>query len=136
MAMNLENADSKPYWEAIGRGQLLFQRCSCGHVQFPPRHLCTKCWNDTLEWVESSGRGTVESFTVVRRAPIEEFRDKVPYVIVAIVVEEGPRMITNLVGEGALEVAIGDPVTVTFLPDHHGRVLPQFQRVNDTLATA
>ena len=128
--MNIENGDSKPYWEGARQGRLLLQHCkNCGHVQFPPRHLCAKCWNYGLAWVESSGRGTIESFTIVHRAPTPEFRDKVPYVVAAILLKEGPRMVTNLVGPDALQVAIKDDVEVRFFPDASGRVLPQLQRV-------
>lgn len=129
MPMNIENADSKPYWEGARAGRLLLQHCKdCGHVQFPPRHICVTCWSDHLDWTESSGRGTIESFTIVHRAPLPEFRSQVPYVVATVLLEEGPRMVTNVVGPGALDVAIDNSVSVVFEPDHAGRVLPQFQR--------
>lgn len=127
--MSLENADSKPYWEGARQGRLLMQQCSaCRHVQFPPRQLCAKCWSETLTWLECTGRGTVESFTIVHRAPTAELRNKTPYVVAAVLIEEGPRMMTNITGPDALKLRIDDPVTVVFEPDMHGRVLPQFQR--------
>jgi len=130
-AMSIENADSKPYWDGARQGRLLMQQCgNCQNVQFPPRHICAKCWNDGLNWKECSGRGTVESFTIVSRAPTAEMREKVPYVIASVLLEEGPRMMTNIIGPDALKTQIGDPVTVTFAPDMHGRVLPQFQRAD------
>jgi uncharacterized protein len=123
------NADSVQYWQGAQEGRLLFQRCqSCGSVQFPPRHQCSTCWSADLEWIQSSGAGIVESFTVVRRAPIERFRAKAPYVVVAVRVAEGPRMIANLLGDDALKVKIGDTVQVVFPPADEGFVLPQFQR--------
>jgi uncharacterized protein len=128
--LNIENADSKPYWEGARQGRLLFQRCNnCGHLQFPPRHLCVKCWSDSLGWIESSGRGTVESFTIVHRAPTPDLREKVPYVVAVVLLAEGPRMVTNIVGSDTLQVAIDDNVEATFVTDPAGRVLPQFQRV-------
>ena len=127
--ISFENADAKPYWDGAREGRLLLQRCpNCGHTQFPPRRLCVKCWSDDLAWVESSGRGTIESFTVVHRAPTPELRASVPYVVASVLLAEGPRMITNLVGPDVLNVAIDDPVAVTFVPDTSGRALPQFQR--------
>lgn len=129
-AMDFSNGDSQPYWQRAAEGRLQFQKCrACGAVQFPPRHHCASCWEAELDWVESKGRGTVESFTVVRRAALPQFRDNVPYVIAAITVSEGPRMITALVGDTALEVKIGDPVTVEFRPDAGGNVLPVFRRI-------
>jgi uncharacterized OB-fold protein len=128
MTSNIENGDSKPYWEGAREGRLRFQQCkSCGHTQFPPRHLCVKCWNDELVWTDSAGQGRVESFTIVHRAPTPELRNKVPYVVAAVLFDEGPRLITNVVGPRALEVTIGDPVTVTFVTDSAGCVLPQSQ---------
>ncbi|AJE49212.1 Zn-ribbon domain-containing OB-fold protein [Celeribacter indicus] len=129
MTGSLENGDSVAYWEGARDGRLMFQKCgACGTVQFPPRFHCASCWEETPEWIESTGRGRVESFTVVRRAPLPEFRDKVPYVVAAVRVEEGPRMITNLVGEDALGVRIGDEVRVTFETNAQGDTLPQFKR--------
>ncbi len=130
-AMNIENGDSRTYWEGVRQGRLLFQSCkNCSHLQFPPRHLCIKCWSKDLTWTESNGRGIVESFTIVHRAPTPDLRDKVPYAVAMVLLTEGPRMIANIVGPGALEVAIDDAVTVTFVTDSFGRVLPQFQRVD------
>lgn len=123
------NADSVPYWEGARQHKLMFQRCTaCGVTQFPPRHHCGSCWEGELEWIESSGRGKVESFTIVRRAPVPAYRDKVPYVIAAVVVEEGVRMITNVPGDDALDLKIGDIVTVDFAENADGLVLPAFRR--------
>jgi uncharacterized OB-fold protein len=126
----LANGDSLEYWKGAREGRLLFQKCgACGSVQFPPRHQCSACWETDLEWIESAGTGTVESFTIVRRAPIPAFRGKVPYVVAAILVDEGPRMITNVVGEDALEVAVDDRVEVIFPQDGDAAALPQFRRL-------
>lgn len=125
----LANGDSIQFWEGAAQGKLLFQRCkACGNVQFPPRYQCGACWDAELDWIESAGIGTVESFTIVRRAPTAEFRDKAPYVVVSVTVEEGPRMITSLAGDDALSVAIGDPVTVAFERREDGNTLPVFRR--------
>ena len=121
------NGDSNPYWEGARQGRLLFQKCKgCGSVQFPPRHHCAACWEADLDWSESSGAGVVESFTIVHRAPLAEFRDRVPYVVASVIVEEGPRMLTNIVGEGALEVRVGARVKASFVTGADGETLPQF----------
>lgn len=127
-APGLANGDSLEYWKAAQEKRLIFQKCSrCGAVQFPPRHHCASCWEADLEWLESSGNGTVESFTIVRRAPIPEFRDQVPYVVASVRVEEGVRMITNLIGDDSLQVKIGDKVRVDFVDRGDGNTLPQFR---------
>ena len=121
------NGDSVEYWKAVRQGRLVLQTCrSCGAVQFPPRHHCATCWETDLDWTESSGRGAVESFTIVRRAPLPDLRDRVPYVVAAIRLEDGPRMLTNIVGANALDTRIGAPVQVTFETDSRGETLPQF----------
>jgi uncharacterized OB-fold protein len=96
---HLANGDSQEFWNGVREGRLVFQKCRvCGSIQFPPRHHCAACWESDLEAYASSGRGTVESLTIVRRAPASAFSAQIPYVVAAIAVEEGPRMITNLVG--------------------------------------
>ena len=127
--MSLANGDSAEYFAAAAQGRLVFQKCNdCGAVQFPPRHHCATCWEANLTWTDASGRGKVESFTIVRRAPLPAYRGKVPYVVAAITTEEGPRMIATLTGETALDVAIGDAVTVAFEPGIDGDMLPVFSR--------
>ena len=122
-------ADGKPFWEAAAAGRLILQRClSCGTVRFPPRHLCTKCWWSEAEWIDADGRGEIESITVIHRAPLPAFRDRVPFALVAVTLVEGVRMITDLVGEGALDARIGDQVEVCFETCTNG-ALPQFKRV-------
>ncbi|MGH6621903.1 MAG: Zn-ribbon domain-containing OB-fold protein [Alphaproteobacteria bacterium] len=124
------NADSAPYWEGARNGRLLLQRCrDCGTLRFFPRYLCTACGSDHTEWAEASGRGTVHSFTIVHRAAFPEFQARTPYVVALIDLEEGPRMMTNIVGDDALEVAIGDAVTVAFEErGTDGAKVPQFRR--------
>lgn len=127
-ASRIANGDSQSYWNAAREGRLELQACpDCGHVQFPPRVQCASCWSDRIAPVDASGKGTIEGLTVVRRAPLKEFRDKAPYVIVAVKTAEGPRLVTNLVGEGALDAKIGDAVEVCFEENGDGEVLPQFR---------
>ncbi len=123
------NADSEPFWKASAQGRFLFKLCQkCGHPHFPPRYLCPKCWSDRLEWVESKGKGTVYSLTIMRRAPIPEFAKRVPYVVALIDLNEGPRIMANIVGIGALDVKIGENVSVCFESRAEGMQVPQFQR--------
>ena len=123
------NADSLPYWNGARDGQLLIRRCkSCGELHFMPRHVCPHCWSDNLEWVQAKRTGSVHSFTIIRRASAPEFASRVPYVVALIELDEGPRMMANVLGNDALEVAIGDRVTLTFEVRAGGAKLPQFQR--------
>jgi len=120
-------ADGKPFWAAAAEGRLVLQQCqACGKTRFPPRHQCPHCWSPDAQWKDASGQGEIESVTIVRRAPTAVFRDLVPYAIVAVTLPEGVRMITNLIGDGALDGQIGDKVVVVFESRPNG-ALPQFQ---------
>lgn len=108
------DSDTRPFWEATKRSELLLQYCpQCNAYQFYPRVVCKNCLSD-VEWVASSGRGTVYSFSVVHKAFNPEFKDKVPYIVALITLDEGPRMMTNLIGVPIEDVKIGMPVEVDF----------------------
>lgn len=109
------NADSRLFWEACNRRELTFQKCgACGHVQFYPRALCTACQADGLEWQTASGLGTVYTFTVNHRAPTPAFKAEAPYVIALVDLDEGFRMMMNVINCAPDSVSIGLRVRVTF----------------------
>lgn len=123
------NPDSQAYWDGAREDRLLIRKCkSCGVTHFLPRYLCPACWSTELDWIPASGRGTVHSYTVIRRAPLAEFVDKVPYVVALIDLEEGPRMMANILGEDALNTRIGDRVEVRFESRGENAKVPQFIR--------
>lgn len=125
------NADSEPYWNAARERRLFIRKCkACCELHFMPRYLCPSCWSDQLEWVEASGTGSVHSFTIVRRASAAEFAPRVPYVVALIDLDEGPRMMANVLGDNAFSVSIGDRVQVTFEDRGDGALIPQFNRVS------
>ena len=104
---------SRPHWDGCREGVLRVQRCAaCGSYEFIPQAVCTRCQAGKLEWVESSGRGSVYSHTTVYRPPRPEF--DAPYVVAIVELEEGWHMLTNLVDCRPEEVAIGLPVEVDF----------------------
>lgn len=126
----VSNADSAPYWQGARENQLLIRKCNaCGQLHFMPRHVCPHCWSDDLQWIPASGKGTVHSYSVIRRASDPRFAHLVPYVIALIDLEEGPRMMTNILGSDALETQIGDAVRLVFEDRGDGDQLPQFERV-------
>src|SRR4051812_7289310 len=87
------NGDSRPYWDAARERRFLIRECkACCAKHFMPRHQCPECWSDQLEWIESPGEGTVQSYSVVHRAPTPEFSVNGPYVIALIDLDEGPRV--------------------------------------------
>lgn len=127
LPLPIANADSAAYWQAAKEGRLVLRRCnSCSEIHFMPRYLCPVCWSVDLEWIGAAGKGTVHSFTIIRRASSPAFSGLTPYVVALIDLAEGPRMMSNIVGEGALEVEIGDSVTLEF-EDRGASKLPQFR---------
>jgi uncharacterized OB-fold protein len=102
---------SAEFWDAASRGELLIQECPvCGHRQFYPRLLCTEC-GATPEWKAASGRGTVHTFTVVRKNLAPPFDRLSPYVVAVVELAEGPRMMGNVTHCDPDEVSIGMDVT-------------------------
>ena len=107
--------ESRGFWEALARHELWFQRCrDCGTKRFYPRAVCTHCLSSSTEWVRASGRGSVYTFTVTHQNQSPGFREELPYVLAVVELEEGVRMMTNVVGCAPDAVRIGMPVEVVF----------------------
>ena len=104
------------YWEGTARGELLLQRChGCATTYFPPQPCCPACAHDDIELVRASGRGSLYSYVVTQlAAPGFD----APYVIGVVELEEGPRLLTNVIGVAPdPEVLVLDaPVEVVFEP--------------------
>ena len=122
-------ADAGPYWEAAREGRLVVQTCAnCGTMRFFPSHLCRACGSAEHTWEQVSGKGTIYSITIVHRAPTPAFRENAPYAVALVNLAEGPRMLANIIGDGALEAKIGDAVEVCFEMRGDAKV-PQFKLV-------
>lgn len=121
------NSETRPYWEGTRRHTLLLQTCdSCGHAQLYPRMLCTRCKAEALSWKPSSGKGVVYSYTIIRRAPSKAFKADVPYVLALVQLEEGVRLMTNIVGCAPEAVRIDLPVKVVYDDVTPEFTLPKF----------
>lgn len=119
---------SAPFWEACKAHQLLLQECeTCGHTQFYPRSLCTVCMSDELRWRPAQGRGTVYSYSTVHRALVPGFEEDLPYVVAMIELEEGVRLLSQIIGCAPEDVTIGLAVHVVFEAVQEGVVLPMFR---------
>jgi uncharacterized OB-fold protein len=118
--------DTAAYWQACNREELLYQTCDdCGHVQFYPRRTCASCQGVGMSWRRSAGRGAIHSFTVVHRPANRSFDADVPYVLALIDVDEGYRMMMNVVGDDRLAAAIGRRVRVVFEARSDQQKIPQ-----------
>lgn len=110
---SLKEPDTAPFWKATANQKLTYQRCEdCGSLVFYPRAHCTNCGSAALTWHEASGRGTVYTFSVVRQSYHPFFRSKAPYAVAWIDLEEGPRLVSNVIGIDVEELRIGMHVVV------------------------
>jgi uncharacterized protein len=107
--------ETAPYWDATREGKLLIKECrSCGRAFFYPRNHCPRCWSTDTAWREASGRGTVYTFTIVYQNDLPPFRDRLPYVVAIVELDEGVRMTSNIEGIAPEDVRCGMPVLVAF----------------------
>lgn len=89
---------TRPYWEALAQGRLMFQRCDCGHAWLPARGECPQCLSDKVHWENAAGTGKLISWVVYHMAYSDAFKDKLPYNVAVVELDEGPRLITNMLG--------------------------------------
>jgi len=119
--------ESVPYWEAAARHRLEIPRCNaCGNYWFPPSASCPHCLSTHFAWTQVSGRGKVFSFVVFHRVYHPAWEGDVPYVVALIELEEGPRMLSNVVGIPVDQVTCDMPVKVVFDDVASGVALPKF----------
>jgi uncharacterized OB-fold protein len=118
-------AETQPYWEAAREHRLVVQRCRhCGRHQFYPRGFCTACLADELEWVEVRGAGSIYTFTICRIAAHPAMT--VPYAVALIDLDEGVRMLANIVDCDLGLIRAEARVAVRFQAMEDGFILPQF----------
>ena len=122
------NADTKTFWEGCRSQRLTFQKCGdCGHVRWPAAILCPQCHSRNTQWIVSSGRGKVYSFIVYHKTFHPAFERELPYVVAIVEMEEGPHLLSNIVGCSPGEVTCEMPVTVTFEDRGKGFHVPLFR---------
>ena len=120
--------ETKAFWDSCRRGQLVIQYCDgCDEYQWYPRGICADCWGESVRWVQSSGRGTVWTYTVTYQNRTPGFAEMVPYVLALVELEEGVRMFTNIVECNPRDVYIGMPVEVTFQTATPQLTIPYFK---------
>jgi uncharacterized OB-fold protein len=105
------------HYQGLARDELLITRCTeCGRAQFPPRAVCYGCdASGTLQWVPAAGTGEVWSFVTFHKAYFPPEVRAVPYNVAIVQLDEGPRLVTNLVDVPDDEVAIGLRVRCSFV---------------------
>lgn len=119
---------TEPFWKAASQGVLSMQRCTgCKKLVFYPRPLCPNCGSHELEWQQLPGKGTVYSFSVVHRPAHPGMAAEVPYIVALVEVEEGVRLMTNLVDCDPGDVEVGLEVEVIFQRISEEIAIPLFR---------
>ncbi|MGH2809009.1 MAG: Zn-ribbon domain-containing OB-fold protein [Actinomycetota bacterium] len=118
----------EPFWAATKDHEFVIQHCtSCNRAIHYPRDICPHCHSLELEFRPASGNGEVYAFSVMHRPGNPSMQDRVPYVVALIDLDEGARMMSNVVGCEPAEVRVGMPVQVTWEDLSDGRALPLFE---------
>jgi uncharacterized OB-fold protein len=104
-----------PFWEAARSRQIKLQRCSaCSKAWYPIGPACPHCFSMKWEWAIMSGRGTLHNYVVYHKAWTKWFESRVPYAVIQVQLEEGPRLTANLVECDVKNIKIGTPVEPVF----------------------
>jgi uncharacterized OB-fold protein len=127
--MPAPDADSAVFWRGLRDGVLLLQHCGdCGHVQYYQQAICRQCGGANLSHRPASGRGKVHSFSVVHRAPGPAFKADLPYAVLLVDLEEGPRMISTYTGGKPEDVTFDMDVMLVCERINEDVTLPRFRR--------
>ncbi len=114
-------SESKAFFDAARTGRFTIPVCTaCGKAHWYPRAICPFCASDKVEWRDASGKGTIYTFSVMRRV-------KEPYAIAHVTLAEGPTMLTNIVDCDFDKLRIGQPVAVVFKETENGPPAPMFK---------
>lgn len=107
---------NRPYWEGLKARKVVLPRCkTCGHVRFQPSRYCPDCGSNESEWTELAGSGRIWARCAFHRVYFEGFRDEVPYNVVLVELDGGPRVYSNLVGvDDPWSVPVGASVEAVF----------------------
>lgn len=112
--------DTQAYWDAANEGRLMIKRCDdCGEPHHYPRDVCPFCMSTRTSWLACSGKGTVYSYSTMRRGDLV-------YTLAYVTLDEGPTMMTNLVDCDPASLGVGQAVRAVFKPAENGQAVPMF----------
>ncbi|MEU4210133.1 Zn-ribbon domain-containing OB-fold protein [Streptomyces sp. NPDC026206] len=118
---------TRPYWDAAAEGKLLIRRCrarGCGKAHHYPREFCPRCWSADVVWEQASGRATLYTWSVVHVNDLAPFDARVPYTAAVVDLDEGPRMMTEVIDCPGAELRIGMPLRADYRSDPEGDLPP------------
>ena len=122
------DAISAPFFDGAREGKLMLQHCAeCNAWSFPVRERCPHCFAAKLEWRPASGRGSLYTFTIMHQVMNPGFASAVPYNVAQVDLEEGVRMISNVVGIGNADLRPGMKLEVVFEDVGENVSIPKFR---------
>lgn len=118
--------DNERFYKALREGSFRLPYClDCGKPHLPPGPVCPFCFGEGLEWRAASGRGRISSWTVVHKAWFPAFAEDIPYNVVQVELDEGPRLTANVIDIPNERLKIGLPVEIVF-----GGLIPRFKPIS------
>ncbi len=106
---------SEPFYEGAKRHELVLARCAkCGRYRLPGREHCPDCWDTGVEFIATSGRGILYSYGIMHQKLVPGFADEVPYQFAVVELDEGPRLVTNIVDCPDDQLRPGMPVEAVY----------------------
>jgi uncharacterized OB-fold protein len=124
--------DNGPFWEGCRAHRLVLPCCrACGKAHLPPGPVCPFCFADDIEWRAASGRGRISTWTRVHKAWFPAFAGEVPYNVVQVELDEGPRLSSHVLGARDRDIAIGARVEAVFTDVDDDLTLHGFRIVGD-----
>jgi uncharacterized protein len=119
----------EPFWQAARQGKLMVYKClNCGKIYFPAIH-CPACDDPDMEWVEATGKGEIYTFTIMHQVYHPGWEGDVPYNISWIKLDEGPILISNIIGCKKEDLFIGMRVQAAFEEVTPDITLPKFKPI-------
>lgn len=124
--------DNAAFWQATKEHELRLQRCAaCHHFRYPISKVCPECLSEEAEWTRVSGRGTVYACVTFHQVYHPAYAGETPYNVSMIQLDEGPRMISNVVGCPVDQVRVGDAVEVRFDDVNDTITIPRFSKAGN-----
>jgi uncharacterized OB-fold protein len=105
--------EDQPFWDALDNGTFVLAHCACG-AYYARSQACLRCGAtaNALTWAPASGRGTVRTFVVFDKPYHPYFKERIPYVVAVVALEEGPEITTNVIDADVSAIEIGMPVRI------------------------
>lgn len=127
----IPSQESKPYWEALRAHKLLMPHCdACDKFWFPPSHNCPRCAAENWQWRPVRGQGRIFSYVVYHRVYHPGFASEVPYAVGVIELDEGPRLLSNVIGRAPQDLRCDMRVEVTFDDITPEATIPKFRVID------